>query len=351
MILASQGRRVSRLGWWGLLFLFAAGAGQAGPGVIVGNGGGLAEQNFAYALAQLPHVVELCEARLQECLSSREEIQAFERIRSGLARELQTDGLLRFESCEGKSAPDCPFLIDGQLRVAVTGTRPGAPIRINLDLIYPKDSSGKVQPLDTGTALAILTHELGHHQGLKDHQFLDLLGARLRLLLLMRSETFRVDTFGDTYEPAPMADILLRALHSDALPDDEMRGAQSWLALSDGTDLFDINPLLERQLYCPTDWGGRERVLGYRLYDLKGLERVPAQGAGRLYRLKASIFMVCENTRPRPGDLSPGRGDNGFSITLGLPFELRSDAGGHLAWHLVPGRAALSVINRPPASL
>ncbi len=336
------------VGWQMILALGSAWAGTAawaGPGVIVGNGGGLAEQNFAYALANLSHVFDLCDSRITECLPTIEEREAFKKIRLSLPRELGTRDLLRFESCGTASA--CRFNLDGQMRTAVTGNQVGDPIYVNRDLIYSRDSAGRLFALDLGTAIAILTHELGHHQGIKDHQFLDLLGARIRIYGMLKGDVLRLDTFGDTYEPTVPPEFVLYAFHSEVNPDDDLRGPQSWLALSDGVDLFDLSPLLAAKLYCPEKGGRRGRVLGYRLYALQWVNRSHRGELIRNYEVQGSVFLVCENTDPLPGDTAPGRGDNEFKIQLTLPAQLREVPDDRrLAWRYVSEKASLQLIRR-----
>lgn len=84
------------------------------------------------------------------------------------------------ETCELKFASESEqpgfFLLDGQIRIAKTGSNVGDPVFINRDMI--KDGE-----IDIATAAAVLVHELGHHQNASNHQLLDRLGAKVREML------------------------------------------------------------------------------------------------------------------------------------------------------------------------
>lgn len=84
------------------------------------------------------------------------------------------------------------FFLDNQVRVAKTSDAPKETIYINTDMI----TGGKV---DIGEAVAILVHELGHHYKVKDHQYLDRLGAKVKALMekLIISATVPTEWGGD----------------------------------------------------------------------------------------------------------------------------------------------------------
>ena len=80
---------------------------------------------------------------------------------------------------EFKSESESPgfFVLDGQVRIAKTGSNPNDVIYINCDMAL----ANQTEILD---AVAILSHELGHHFGVKDHQRLDAFGARIKQYLI-----------------------------------------------------------------------------------------------------------------------------------------------------------------------
>lgn len=72
------------------------------------------------------------------------------------------------------------FLVDGKVQYAVTGLDTGYPIYLNADLIV--DADGKLRSEITSSFLiALLVHELGHHQGIKECEYLQTLGEKVAL--------------------------------------------------------------------------------------------------------------------------------------------------------------------------
>lgn len=76
----------------------------------------------------------------------------------------------------------------GVHRIAVTGDTVGSQIYINLN---------EIQGVDYGSVIAILTHELGHHFGIKDTEdrVLDILGAKVKQYFLKTTEKVDLGSF------------------------------------------------------------------------------------------------------------------------------------------------------------
>ena len=76
---------------------------------------------------------------------------------------------------EFKSERENPgfFLLDGQVRIAKTGTNRG-------DVIYVNSDMAEANKVEITEATAVLSHELGHHFGVTDHQKLDKFGASIK---------------------------------------------------------------------------------------------------------------------------------------------------------------------------
>lgn len=284
--------------------------GQGGPGVIVGNGTGLAEQNFAYVLRKLPLIYDLCLSKYSSCLDTNLEISLFKKIRENLDKELETPGLLEFES--GSINPE-RFMIDHMMRVAVTGDKVGDTIFINTDLLYVREKAD-LHALDIGAAIAILTHEFGHHNGIRDHAFLDLVGAKVRAFVERESDRLRVDPFEGVYDWESVTNINLYGTHTHVLAYDHMQGAQSHIALSDGDDLHDLTKSIEDLIVCHRPDGTTARAIGYRLYNLRWMPRIDIASDRRIYPLRAAVLLHCG------GDAL--RFDNDYEVTIELPFQL-----------------------------
>jgi len=323
---------------YSLLSFVSDPAWAAGGGSIVGNGGGLAEQNFTYAYTNLAHFYDLCWAHENECLSTAEEKKIFHLIRDNLSQEYKTTHQIQFLS--GQKNPSL-FAIDGQIRTAVTGDHVGDPIFINLDLIYQTNSRGEVIATDLGTALAILTHELGHHHQVKDHQFLDLLGAKIHIFSMSKGETLKYDHFSDSlFEISP--DLTIFATHSDINPGDtDFHGPQSWLVLNDGQQIYDLNTSLNHLLYCPSANGQKDQTLGYRLYQLQWnptfSEKKDLHGQiQREYKFQSSIYMICQST-------SDNYPTNEYQIILHFTFQ-QVTTSQNWVWTLAPDLTQLEII-------
>jgi hypothetical protein len=164
----------------------------AKSGEHVGNGGGLSESNFAFSRINLKSLLDTCLAS-SLCLNTNEEKDLAKRVANIASEELKTKNQLVYLS--GKKNPTF-FFLDDNIRVARTGHKIGDKIFINRDLIY--DSEGQALGLPQTTA--IIFHEIAHHLGEEDHDFLDLVGAKLGLFLSKKSSTIGT-LYGDVTLP------------------------------------------------------------------------------------------------------------------------------------------------------
>ena len=137
----------------------------------VRNGGGLAEQYLAFALENLGGSIDICLAK-PACGKDEDGRAILAQIKDILPQEKKSN-ILRFES--ERKRPGF-FLINGVVRLAVTGSKVGDPIYYNLDLLYQNNQA----QMTYGQAIQTLVHELGHHLGLHDHDILEVLGAEVR---------------------------------------------------------------------------------------------------------------------------------------------------------------------------
>lgn len=125
----------------------------------VGNGGGLSEQNVSFAYLNLAIAYDSC-LEFPECLPDAESHELLQKLKASLPQEYQNKAQLQFES--GLQAPGL-FLVRGKTQKAVTGKEVGDPIWINLDLIYPLDTSKNQRPLQIHEAMAILVSQMAQH--------------------------------------------------------------------------------------------------------------------------------------------------------------------------------------------
>jgi hypothetical protein len=270
------------------LLLFSVLVGRpARAGNEVVNGGGLAEQNFAYALAALQPLYEIC-FLASSCLTTPDQRSILKGILESLPAERATPSLLRFETGTRR------FHRDGQVRIAVTGSTVGSPIYINRDMIY-HSKRGKSVALSVGEAIGILTHELGHHQGVVDHNILDILGGNLRAFFELARHRISVDNFGESYSGRR---IYLSLLHPSNLGWPGSTRSLIWFHVDD--EVYDLNDALPKEIKCPAGWGTRGgRLDGFRLSHVSWGERVwvPGKEANNVvYPLRGTIWIQCDLT-------------------------------------------------------
>jgi hypothetical protein len=245
-----------------LIWLLASGAQARLGGSDAGNGGGLAEKRLLFAYQNLEKYFDLClEASL--CKLNDQEIRLLQDLRGSLPEERKNPRPLEFQS--GKAAPGS-FKIDGEVRVARTGDAVGGTIFINTDLLYWSGSGGRSQSVDLPTAVSILTHELGHHHGVKDHLFLDQLGTKIQTALLKQVSV------SDLWN----GDVELTVVHNTVVVRDEdkkkIQDIDQWLVAHDD-QLLNATPKLLAGIHCPDP---RQSVKGLRLYNFheeRGIHR------------------------------------------------------------------------------
>lgn len=245
------------------------------------NGGGAAEQTFAYALTKLKVVYRMCLA-VDDCVRVKEQREILAKIHASIDQELANPGLIRFKASWW---PD--FMRDGQMRVAVTGSKVGDTIYLNRDMIYTRRGEALV-PYTMGEAISLLTHELGHHQGEKDHDLLDQLGANVRAFFESESETIVMDPFTNRY---PGFDIRLNAFHTrqPAFP----YAHESIFLLSVGEAFFDLNPDIWPQMSCSAIAPMPAQVAGFRFFQMHWSDQVTVEGDRVRYLLEAKVWVEC----------------------------------------------------------
>ncbi len=149
-------------------------AARLSGGDIIGNGGGLVEQEFRFAYRRLPRIIATCEES-QFCPFTGVERESLIRIKDVASKFLNMKDRLIFLS-ESKYPGFFRDSRDAEVRIAKTAFIPGAPIFVNLDLLYIENKPS----IEFSTMISLLVHELGHQIGIKSHSELDDMGAKLR---------------------------------------------------------------------------------------------------------------------------------------------------------------------------
>ena len=256
-------------------------------GNMVNNGDGLAEKNFAFAFARIDAFSRPC-LKADSCKLTSVERDILTKILNGLPEEYKNPKLLQFAS--EKKTPGF-FVIDGQLKVAKTGNNVGDIIYINIDLLYPRNASGQVEPMSVSDALAILIHEFGHHYGVADHAALDLLGTKVSLL-------FQHQIFSTPLLPQK-SDISVQVINPDSLeqkPD---------VLLNVLGNLFEIGSEIQKKVYCskvvlPLPIGnvpdipvGAKIPFSFRIHNLYW-DKVDESSRALRFVIKSNLTIYCE---------------------------------------------------------
>lgn len=343
------------LGAFFLAWIFVCGGGQiaraetpsAPPGEIHPI------KNFRFAYENLDHFYNSC-LSASSCLTDERERGLLRTIRDSLSREGAVDQL-KFES--GESHPE-RFFLDGRVRIAVTGSKVGSPIYINTDLLYVPQESGHSLPLSIESAVAILTHELGHHHGILDHNYLDAVGAKVKTFLLKFLQWRKLDPGNQDPERSPIG-IQVGLLQWPTPPSSEgMQGAETYFFVADELNHFSLNDLMWNELgqsphSCPA--GGR--LEGFRFFDFQwtgwgwpeddSIGRLPGKkmSARVFFTSKAKIYLRCLYLKEEGEPQSELR--TGLHIEFTLFFDhMRENPGDFSYWRLIPEVTEMRLVSK-----
>lgn len=266
-------KKLKQLGWALCLSLNVWAGNEVG-------GGGIAENNLLYALANLDSYIEICLNAQNACPLTDPERKLLTQIKSALPEERKNPNLIQFSA---ESLNPGFFHVDGHVRIAKTGFSVGSPIYFNRDLLYPKLEAVPVgapsipnpkRPYDLPFAVSILVHELGHHQGEKDHTYLDSLGSKINSLM----QTSAAELDGGPYFPSLIATVL------------NYEGGSPELLLRDSEKLYSIGEDVTKALVCKAD----KKPLRYMLWNLHWLKGDETGISDVLRHLRMRAVIQCE---------------------------------------------------------
>jgi hypothetical protein len=297
-------------------------------GDVSGGGGGLGEQNFTFAYRNLGRFLEVC-LKTPVCQLTKEDREVVEFIAAELPNEYAANPSLHFTASQTR-------FTDGQLapRIAVTGYYVGAPIHINLALLYEKQTDGTTRPLSIAEAVSVLVHELGHHKGRAlTHDYLDGVGMKVRggyLTNAQRTKFPRI--FMSKYH---MADFAIEAVNTATHPDWTMfkRQNSTLVVLTDGENLFDLSSEVAK-LPCPDGPGVLDSVLLDNFHWLRSVTESPVS-EGHFVTLKAysAAKVTClggSRNRVHTWD---------YDLVVPLTFKTEVHPTIRTPWRFVPGSA------------
>ena len=182
---------------------------------------------FNTARAGLQIYVKACLADPTGCQIT----EAEKTLLTGVLFDLQNEGPLNFISARQNPGK---FEAAGTHRIAATTLHRGDAIYINVDELASIDYAG---------AVAILTHEFGHHEGVTDtnDRVLDVLGSKVREFMLAHAE---VSTLSDFNQPRTGMFIF-------NTPGERVSGATSQVLIYDAHEILDIGSTIDKVYSCP----------------------------------------------------------------------------------------------------
>lgn len=186
-----------------IISVSAINATAARGGDVVGNGGGVVENNFIYAYKMLPQLLSTCIEK-ESCYQNAEDREVFKKIKSAVEINLRKSTQDVFDFTSGKNKQG--FFVTGASephRVAKTCLSTNCPVFINVDLLYQNSKINLTYPAIAG----LLVHEFGHQAGIESHIYLDSLGAKIRILADSR--------FTNYVYPYDFNQIEVRQINSD----------------------------------------------------------------------------------------------------------------------------------------
>lgn len=143
-------------------------------GDIVGNGGGLIEQNFQFAYNSVLSAIDHCMIKLNCQMSPKEKILLMDIKSTYFLKFSETHHFIFLKENEAQSL--FSKAVDPSERIAKTGFSHEFPIFINLTQIEQNPTLIN----DLGAQLAIILHELGHQAGYSSHSLLDSISSKVR---------------------------------------------------------------------------------------------------------------------------------------------------------------------------
>ncbi|MBI1860307.1 MAG: hypothetical protein HYR96_05245 [Deltaproteobacteria bacterium] len=161
----------------------------AGDGA--GTGSGPLESQFIYAFHHMD--VFLTRTLLRPGLSAAE-IEAIQKVLNNLRREKEPSQALVFEDNPKEFSwyEQCH-----QLKLAYTKLEQGALIRVNRALLYRKGTQEGELEANVSFSQIVQTvfHEIGHHNGYPDHQWLDQIGTKIARVAVeyVKEETAQIE--------------------------------------------------------------------------------------------------------------------------------------------------------------
>ncbi|OFZ48730.1 MAG: hypothetical protein A2381_05265 [Bdellovibrionales bacterium RIFOXYB1_FULL_37_110] len=238
-------------------------------GDLVGNGGGIGEQNFRYVYQKLPTYIQKCTGS-NLCPIGKKYQTLLREMIPLINNNLKNKDAIIFLS-EKRYPGFFHDQNDPEERVAKTAYLKGSPIFINLDFVY-RDVMKSHMPLHE--MAGILVHELGHQLGELSHSMLDDLSAQFRSVITDSLIEDNTTVFDNLVE----IDIYNSV-------DDSQR---SLIELKINNRLMNIQKKVDSKLVCE-----KGRVFGYRITNTHWERPYDNQSGQLVVNYKGWIDYLC----------------------------------------------------------
>lgn len=262
-----------------LYLVFSVGHTFARRGDEFNNGGSMAQINILTAYHNLGEYFDVC-LRSVGCQLKNREREMLKQIKSGLSDEYANEKQVQFKS--GKTNPGF-FVLNGEVKIAITGSTTGSTIFINTDLINIKMSKDTSIPMSIPRATALFIHEMGHHHSIKDMSALDLLGAKVAALIDRHTQV--IPLFPNSH------DVAMTVVNQD------VANAHPTVILNFNGNIIDLSDKIKKKVHCPKIFGSK-KPYGYKLHNVHWAQASRFLGRTK-FKIKGTLVLYCrENGFP-----------------------------------------------------
>lgn len=216
------------------------------------------EQWILTYFQNMPLFLELC-IEDSRCDLTDRELSLAKKIHANMSQEATPQKILRYDS--SRRNPSL-FLVDGVIKSAVTGLNVGDPIYFNLEFLYEFSSSNELSPISSYIPFALLLHELGHHTGETDHQFLDIFSEKIANYYEANfpyGEYAEEIDFSWFHKPGLFRSLLIQPSLGAG------QEAKTKVVLADELQFVDMNKTLESVFVCPAG----KKLVSYRVNSVR----------------------------------------------------------------------------------
>jgi hypothetical protein len=219
------------------LFLSLIKVSARDPGDWVGNGASFSENLVLFAYENLDFYIQSCLFD-EKCITETNKIdESKPNTLKNIFQSIEYEKTINLNMIQFAPQSNL-FVVDGKLKIAVTGIHKGDPIYFNKDMLYELDTGNILKPISLLQIVSILIHEFGHHQGILDHNYLDKIGV------IVANQTRFESQFIKRYPRFNKLGAQLVSPRTNMI-------APSKLALIDDEKYLDLSLIINKIVQCP----------------------------------------------------------------------------------------------------